>query len=333
MIRLKEKYPLSPTRFHLEISACLLDEEMLALLASAPAGLLQIEAGIQSTHAETLRAVRRSHDTESVLRGVAALCALPNIRVHADLIAGLPEEGWDAFSCSFDDAYRLHPAALQVGFLKLLRGSALRREAERLGIVYSDYPPYEVLKTPAMTYEQLSALHRVAELTDILYNSGGFAMSLERFVAAYNSPFTFFSHAAEFFSAKGFFEKPQPPQRAVSLLAQLALDLRDADTLREALAYDWCCRGEGGEWPHGVERPAQLPPEALRRFLSDPENIQKYLPQCAGSALQQLRRRCRIYAFPRLFPTPGYVLFDHGLLRGDKGFAQAVGASAVEGNT
>ncbi len=310
MIRLKEKYPDSPTNFHLEISACLLDDETMALLASAPAGLLQIEAGIQSTHTETLRAVRRSHDTQKVLRSIAALCTLPNLKVHADLIAGLPEEGWDDFAHSFDDAYGLHPAALQVGFLKLLRGSALRRDAEKLGIIYTGYAPYEVLRTPVMTYDQLSALHRIAELVDILYNSGSFAMSLERFASEYGSPFKLFSHTAEFFHDRGFFDRPQQSQRAYALLAELSGDMPNTELLREALAYDWCRRGEGGQWPQDVPFPVQPSYDDLRRFFSDAEKVQRYLPGCDGMTPRQLERRCRVYAFPCLHD--GWVLFDHG---------------------
>jgi len=312
MIRLKKQYPASPTNFHLEISACLLDEETMTLLISAPQGMLQIEAGIQSTHDPTLRAVRRSHDTGNVLRSIAALCALPNLRVHADLIAGLPEEGWDEFARSFDDAYGLHPAALQVGFLKLLRGSALRREAEEWGIVYTDYPPYEVIRTPVMTYGELSALHRIAELVDILYNSGSFAMSLERFVAACGSPFAFFSRTAEHFHTNGYFDRPQPTQRSYALLADLSSDMADGETLCEALAYDWCRRGEGGQWPKGVPIPAQPAYDTLRHFYSTPEKLQQYLPECVGLSPRQIERRCRVYAFPRLFKKEGWVLFDRG---------------------
>jgi radical SAM superfamily enzyme YgiQ (UPF0313 family) len=324
LIALKQKYPQSPTNFHLEISACLLDGETISLLASAPDGLLQLEIGIQSTHPETLRAVRRSHDTQAVLENAAALCALPNLRVHADLIAGLPEEDYVAFSRSFDDAYRLKPAALQLGFLKLLRGSPLRRDAGVLGIVYTEYPPYEVLSTPAMPYAELSSLHRAAELVDVLYNTGGFAMSLERFITALNSPFAFFERAAAFFSENGFFDRPQPPQRAFELLAALAAQLPDAETLREALCFDWCCRGEGGVWPRGVNPPAAPEPQELRRFFAGPENIRKYLPRCAGLPLKRIERRCRIYAFPRLFAPPLRALFDYGLRRGDEGFVQIV---------
>lgn len=324
LIALKQKYPQSPTNFHLEISACLLDEEMISLLASAPEGLLQLEIGIQSTHPETLRAVRRTHDTAAVVRNTARLCALPNLHVHTDLIAGLPEEDYAAFARSFDDAYSLAPAALQLGFLKLLRGSSLRRNARELGIVYTDYPPYEVLSTPAISYAQLSTLHRIAELVDALYNAGNLATTLEKLMPAFPSPFAFFAQAAEHFDAQGFFDRPQPPQRAFALLAGICAGTgKDSAIVREALAFDWCCRGEGSAWPNGVEPPLE-PTEALRRFFADSGSIQKYLPHYAGLPPRQIEKRCRIYAFPHLFPPHGWVLFDHSLRRGIKGFVQVI---------
>lgn len=325
LITLKSRYPQSPTNFHLEISACLMDETMLSLLASAPEGLLQLEIGIQSTHPETLRAVRRSHDTAAVLRNTKALCVLPNLHVHADLIAGLPEEDYASFARSFDDAYALAPDALQLGFLKLLRGSPLRRSARELGIVYTDYAPYEVLCTPAISYAELSALHRIAEMVDVLYNSGSFAATLQKLVSAYRTPFTFFEQVSEFFDTQGYFNRPQPQQRTFALLAEFcARQGKGSAALREALAYDWCCRNEGGAWPQGVELPAQPDTEALRRFFSDPGNIQKVLPHYAGLPSRQIEKRCRIYAFPHLFPLSGWVLLDHGQRRGDKGFVQTI---------
>ncbi len=323
MIALRQKYPLSPTMFHIEISACLLDEETLSLLASAPEGLLHIEAGIQSTHAETLRAVRRGHDTQKALRNIGALCAMPNLRVHADLIAGLPKEDYASFSRSFNDAYALRPAELQLGFLKLLHGSALRRDATSLGIVYTDYPPYEVLSTPSMTYGELSALRRIAELTDVLYNSHAFTMSLDRFIGQAGSPFAFFEQAAAFFDAHGFFTQPQPPQRAFELLAAFSLRLQDGETLREALCFDWR-RGGGGAWPKGLMPPASPEKPPLRRFFSNPENIRRYLPHCAALAPGQIEKRCRIHAFPRLFAPPGWVLFEYTPCSGGKALAQEV---------
>ncbi len=323
LIALKSKYPQSVTNFHIEVSACLLDEAMISLLASAPEGLLQLEVGIQSTHIETLCAVHRAHDAAAVLKNTAALCALPNLRVHADLIAGLPMEGYETFSRSFNDAYNLYPAALQLGFLKLLRGSALRRDAGKLGIIYTDYPPYEVILTPAIAYAELSALHRIAELTDLLYNSGGFTMSLKYFVAAYASPFAFFERAAVFFEAQGFFERPQRRQRAVELLAELAEALPQREALREALAFDWLCLGEGGEWPRGVCEPTPLS-DALRRFIAEPFNVQKYLPRYAALPPKQIEKRCRMYSFPLLFAPSAAVLIDTGIKSAKEGYVQLI---------
>ncbi len=320
MISLKRRYPQSPTGFHVEISACLLDNETMDILASAPEGLLQLEVGIQSTHADTLRAVRRAHDTQAVLRNAAALCAMGHLRVHTDLIAGLPEEDYARFARSFDDVYALRPAALQLGFLKLLRGSALRRDAGKLGLVYTDYPPYEVLRTPLLSYAELSALHRVAELVDVLYNSGRFEMTLERLVPAFASPFAFFERVSEFFGERGYFDSPQPPQRAFELLAALFRDSGEA--AMEVLAYDWCRRSEGGAWPRGVPEPAQAEASVLRAFLADADNIRRYLPHCEGVAARQLERRCRLYAFPLLLGAPGWVLFDAG----QRGFARLIDA-------
>ena len=325
MIALREKYPESQTNFHLEMSACLLDEETISLLASAPEGLLQLEIGIQSTHPETLRAVRRTHDTQAVLRTTAALCALPGLRVHADLIAGLPEENYAAFSRSFDDAYNLHPDALQLGFLKLLRGSPLRREARKLGIVYTDYAPYEVLETPAISHEELSVLHRIAALLDTLYNSQQLKTTLAHLVPMFASPFAFFEQAAAYFDAQGFFSRPQPPQRALALLAAFCTQQGcDSPAVREALSFDWCSRGEGGAWPQGVETPVEPEPQALRSFFADPQHIQTYLPHYAHLQPRQIEKHCRVYAFPHLSPAPGIVLFDRGLSRGDKGFVQVI---------
>ncbi len=322
---LKSRYPQSPTNFHLEISACLLDEETISLLASAPEGLLQLEIGIQSTHPETLRAISRTHDTTKVLHNTALLCALPNLRVHADLIAGLPEENYAAFARSFNDAYSLRPAALQLGFLKLLRGSMLRRNARELGIIYTDYPPYEVLGTPSVSYAQLSALHRIAELVDALYNSGVFPMTMGQIIPEFPSPFAFFEGAADFFNAQGFFDRLQPPQRVFVLLAEFCrLQGTDSATVREALAYDWCCRNEGGAWPQAIMIPAQPDTRALRRFFSDPGNIRHYLPNDTGLPPRQIEKRCRIYAFPLLFPPHGWVLLDYGQRRSSERFSQTI---------
>ena len=171
LIELSEKYPQARTNFHFEISACLLTDEILELLSTAKPGLIQLEIGVQSTNEETLRAVNRSHDLKKLMSNTRRLCSMENIHVHTDLIAGLPLEDYNSFAKSFDDVYSLGAQQLQLGFLKVLTGSPLHETTKQYGIEYTSYPPYEVLKTDALSYGQLQRLHKIADLVDTLHNS------------------------------------------------------------------------------------------------------------------------------------------------------------------
>ena len=136
------------TGFHFEISAELLDEESVALLSSAPPGRIQVEAGLQTLYAPTLKAIRRPQNFETVRRNLIPLIRAGRVHTHVDLIAGLPYEGYADFGTSFDGAFSLRAHMLQLGFLKLIRGSELRERAAELGIVYMPEAPYTVLATP-----------------------------------------------------------------------------------------------------------------------------------------------------------------------------------------
>ena len=162
--------------YHLEVAADLFDEETLELLRTAPAGLFQMEAGLQSFHPETLEACNRKTDMQRLESNLRALIGMGNIHLHIDLIAGLPEEDFITFGQSFDKAYGLRPHQLQLGFLKVIYGSALRERA--WGACFAPDPPYEVLSTPWMTYDQLCALHDCAEAVERISNSGRFASAL-----------------------------------------------------------------------------------------------------------------------------------------------------------
>jgi len=315
LLALSAQYPQSCTRFHLEISAYLLDDETLALLARAKPGLIQLEVGIQSTHAETLRAVHRTHDIQAVLRNTERLCAMPNLRVHADLIAGLPFEDYETFGRSFNDVYRLRPAALQLGFLKVLKGAPIRKLALKYRIAYTDYAPYEVLSTHVLPYESLSRLHRIAALTDALYNSGHFAMTLDCLLPASPSPFALFEALADYLDAHEWFARPHKPPALYTLL----YDFSGKDPrVREALQYDWACLARPGAWPEG------LAPEPEGLPLPGPEVLAAHLPDSEGLPAAALRRRCCLIAFPRLFAPPAVVLFDYSLPRTHADFARVV---------
>lgn len=164
--------------YHFEIGADLLTDADIALLAQARNGLFQVEAGLQSFHADTLAACDRKTDLTRLTHNLRVLLAAGNIHVHVDLIAGLPYEDYECFTRSFDSAYALHAHMLQLGFLKLIPGCKLRREQEKYGYRFAPDPPYEVLCNDFITYEQLRELAATAQAVDNCQNSGHFKETL-----------------------------------------------------------------------------------------------------------------------------------------------------------
>lgn len=161
--------------FHFEAAADLFSEEILSLCGQMPAGRVQFEIGIQSVNPETLDAVMRKTDAGKVLKNIKRLAATNRCHIHADLIAGLPFETMGTFSKAVNACFESGAHMVQIGFLKLLKGSAIRGEG---GCIYTPYPPYEVLQTDTMSFEELAALRHISALADKYYNSGMFAHSL-----------------------------------------------------------------------------------------------------------------------------------------------------------
>ncbi len=312
LIALKQKYPRSRTNFHFEVSASLLSEETIRLLAAAPRGLIQLEIGIQSTHGETLSAVNRAHDTGKLLRNTAALCRLKNLRVYADLIAGLPMETTETFARSFDDAYSLGADRLQLGFLKLLRGSRMREDASRYGIVYAGHAPYEVLKTGTLSFGGLRHLHRIEQMLDALYNERQAIKTLELLIPELGSPFAFFDGFTRHLEKEQYFDRPQKKQSAFEQLFAFAKHRVDNELLREALSYDWMCLGKPGGWPEGL----------AVKTLSLREAPDGILPEAVSS--REAGRRYALAEFRRLFEDPAWLLFDYAMPRDDDGFARLI---------
>jgi hypothetical protein len=186
-------------RFHFEIAGDLLDGAMLELLAGAPKGLFQFEIGLQSFNPESLKAVQRKTDTALVIRNIERLLSFGNIHIHIDLIAGLPHEDMKCFADGFNKAFALRPHMLQLGFLKLLHGSAMRTKPEAFPCRYSADPPYEVRSTLWLTDIELEQLHAVEEALDRLYNSGRFRRTLDYLLLQTKmTPFNLFAVAGAF---------------------------------------------------------------------------------------------------------------------------------------
>ena len=191
---LDEKYT---KRYHFEICAGLLDEECFNILAAFPKGKIRLEIGLQSTNEKTLAAVSRHQSATATLNAAKRLKKAGNLHLHLDLIAGLPFEDYASFAASFDAAY-FCADVLQLGFLKLLHGTPLRKSAAAYGIVASQTPPYTVLKTDRLTFEELHRLHGIADLLDRLQEKGRFAHGLHYILSRTGSPFAFFENFLDY---------------------------------------------------------------------------------------------------------------------------------------
>ncbi len=228
------------TGFHFEISADLLDTELISLLKRVPKGLFQFEIGVQSTNMATLKEINRKTVLEKSFENIKALDLIKTIPLHLDLIAGLPYEDSDAFKRSFNEVYALKPNMLQLGFLKLLKGSPLRGRAAALGIVYKETPPYEVLFNEHISFEQLLALKEIEALVDMYYNPQRFANALECLSAFFDTPFDFYESLAQYFRDMGYFNFSHKKVMLYTILYEYSLlHLKDySDIIKNYLKLD-----------------------------------------------------------------------------------------------
>lgn len=192
------------TNFHFEITADLIDQETIDFLKTVRKGLFQFEIGVQSTNPQTIRAINRNVDFAALSEIVQQIKDGGNIHQHLDLIAGLPYEDYNSFGRSFNDVYALHPEQLQLGFLKVLKGSMLHQKQEEFEIVYHDTAPYEVLTTHELPYADTLRLKYVEEMVETYYNSGRFLHTLAYLVPLYESPFAFFEALSQFWIGENY---------------------------------------------------------------------------------------------------------------------------------
>lgn len=195
------------TTFHFEISADILNEEQLRVLEKVPQGRFQFEVGVQTTNDEVLKNINRFVQFEDIKEQVVKLNKFGNIKQHLDLIAGLPGEDFPSFKKSFNDLYSIHPDEIQLGFLKVLKGTLMKEEATKWGIIHSPYTPNEVLKTNAISYEEIILLKRVEKMVDKYYNSGKFITLLKYFIPKFETAFDFYLTLGMFFYDKGYLDR------------------------------------------------------------------------------------------------------------------------------
>lgn len=187
------------TNFHFEISADLLTEDEFALLETLRPGQVQFEIGVQSTNPDTIAAIHRKMDLNRLSDNVRRIGKASNIHQHLDLIAGLPMEDFASFQKSFNQVYEMEPDQLQLGFLKILKGSMMEQDIAKYGIVYRDTPPYEVLYTNHISYEEILKLKGVCEMVEVYYNSGQFTYSMRYLAHGFKSPFELYFALSEYY--------------------------------------------------------------------------------------------------------------------------------------
>lgn len=228
------------TNFHFEISADLLQEEEMELMSQMRPGLIQLEIGVQSTNPETIRAIHRHMDLKKLEHCVNRVHSFRNIHQHLDLIAGLPYEDYDTFHQSFNDVYQMKPDQLQLGFLKVLKGSLMQKEAEVYGIVYKEKEPYEVLSTNWLTYGEVLKLKMVESMVEVYYNSGQFWHTLEYLVPFEKDAFTFYEKLGSFYEKKGYSEISHSRMRRYEILLEYLQEETDVPTevAAQKMLYD-----------------------------------------------------------------------------------------------
>lgn len=223
------------TNFHFEISADLLKEEELALIGTMRPGLIQLEIGVQSTNGATIKEIHRTMQLERLKEVVREVQKHENIHEHLDLIAGLPFEDYDTFAKSFDEIYELRPNQLQLGFLKVLKGSYMYEHAKEYEIAYHSRPPYEVLKTKWLPYDDVLKIRQVEEMLEVYYNSGQFEVTMKVLGVLFKSAFFLFQDLGKFYEKKGYFGMSHARIRRSEILLEFVEETFSADTEKENL--------------------------------------------------------------------------------------------------
>lgn len=228
------------TNFHFEVSADLLTVEELALIRTMRPGLIQLEIGVQSTNDMTIREIHRTMNLARLGEVVRQIQEGGNIHQHLDLIAGLPYEDYDTFAQSFDEVYAWKPNQLQLGFLKVLKGSYLYEHAGEYEVNYRAKPPYEVLSTKWLPFSDVLRIKQVEEMLEVYYNSGQYEVTMKMLETQFESPFAMYQRLGAFYEKKGYFSMSHSRIRRAEILLEFAREVvaQAAPVLEESLIFD-----------------------------------------------------------------------------------------------
>lgn len=323
------------TNFHFEMAGDLIDEEMLMILSRAPEGMFQFEIGVQSTNEMTLESIRRKSNLTRLESSVRRLIEMDNIHIHLDLIAGLPNEDLSSMARSLNQVMKLSPHRLQLGFLKLLKGSGLREAARKYEYKYTSYPPYEVLSNHVMSFSELIRLKQMEELIELYYNSHRFERSIEYLAGQLGGDYYhLFNGMVDFWRSNDYFQYSHSILTLYEYLLAYGsmLPLTDMQLFRELLRFDYVLHEKPSRYPKGLEPlPDREKISQCHEFLRREENLEKILPLWKGRTPGQILRRIQLEIFQYRMNLHGraayqkeqtVLLFDyqtrHGVLRRPK---------------
>lgn len=225
-------------RVHCEMAGDLFDADWMDYFRDYPQGLVQLEIGVQSTYQPTLEIVSRSQKFEEWKKYVLEMKSI-GIPLHLDLIAGLPEENWRNFQTSFNDVYEVNPDMLQLGFLKVLKGSGLRLQSYRYGLLFIPDPPYTILETKVLSHNEMLQLQRLESILDKYYNSGKFEQALRTVLKFFPTPFDFYHRFAEFWHMQGWFSRQWQGKALFDKLWEFLQNIRSAETREKMDLIPW----------------------------------------------------------------------------------------------
>lgn len=286
------------TNFHFEVAGDILNDEEIALLNSMRAGLVQLEIGVQSANTQTLAEIRRVTDMEKLKAAVAQIRRGGRVHQHLDLIAGLPFEDYESFGRSFDVVYAMQPNQLQLGFLKVLKGSYLYEKAKDYGLAYTDTPPYEVLYSRWISYAEIRRLKKIEQMVEIYYNSSQFTHILSTLQKSFQSPFAMYEALADYYAEKGFFtETPSRLYRYEILLSFAQVHGSGEKALyRELLVFDFYLREKAKSRPDFAGGQDAYKKE-ITAFYKREETERRYLPEYGAYDSRQLERMTHLEQF------------------------------------
>ena len=305
------------TNFHFEVSADLLDEEELELISRMRPGLIQLEIGVQSTNPDTIRKIRRTMNFKRLSEVTKQIKTMGNTHQHLDLIAGLPMEDYESFGKSFDDVYALGPDQLQLGFLKVLKGSYMQEHAREYGLIYKDRPPYEVLGTNWLSYGEIARLKQIEEMVEVYYNSGQFSHTLDWLVLEFDSPFSMYKALGSYYEENGLFKRNHTRIARYEILSAFIRKQVSGkeEFYRQLLVFDLYLRENVKNRPDFAGEPS-ADKAYLKAFSDREEKEPAYLKSYGQTESRKLRKMTHIEIFDYevdrdMKPCRTVLLFDY----------------------